>query len=204
MIASEIIMFSIQAGVRLYGAGRRAYVADTRQRGLILPMVTGPELNGRDAVKWYTGDGRAFLVDPVREWLRDLVDEARPRTSFDDNDGRRIELALLDQYASDFAHANPGGFQAQDDQPATTILSNRELAAVFRVRQWAASEAQTSPLRIVAGSLITVAVDYFITVPGAVSLKHPQGRALYAFLQGIDDVDFVDTPMGDIAGSLGT
>ena len=36
--ATEIIMFGIQAGVRLYGQARQAYVEKTRERELVMPL----------------------------------------------------------------------------------------------------------------------------------------------------------------------
>jgi hypothetical protein len=39
--AEEIIMFGIQAGVRLYGQARQSYVEKTRERELVIPILSG-------------------------------------------------------------------------------------------------------------------------------------------------------------------
>jgi len=101
MIAANTIMFAIQAGVWLYGAGRRAYIADTRQRGLILPLIRGPELTILDAVSWYvdrTVDGGKFLDRPESAELKRLTDAFLEEAGNDEDKHRRNE-AILDRYA---------------------------------------------------------------------------------------------------------
>ena len=101
MIAANTIMFAIQAGVWLYGAGRRAYIADTRQCGLILPLIRRPELTILDAVSWYvdrTVDGGKFLDRPESAELKRLTDAFLEEAGNDEDKHRRNE-AILDRYA---------------------------------------------------------------------------------------------------------
>jgi len=57
--AADIILFGIQAGVRLYGQARQAYIERTRERALTLPFPGIPhEVKATDA-RLYFGNTAA-------------------------------------------------------------------------------------------------------------------------------------------------
>lgn len=72
------------------------------------------------------------------------------------------------------------------------------------VRQWSKRELGDKPsaLQSIAGTLVNIAVDYFVHTPGALSDKRSTGRALKTFLEAIDDLDFAEAPPAEIAGDL--
>ena len=72
------------------------------------------------------------------------------------------------------------------------------------VRQWSKGELGDHPsaLQRTAGTLVNVAVDYFLYTPGAISPHRPTGRALMAYLETIDDLDFAEAPPAEVAGEL--
>src|SRR5262249_11243006 len=59
-----------------------------------------------------------------------------------------------------------------------------------------------NPVQRVAGTLIDIAVDYFATVPGAISEHSKQGKALRQFLLGLSSVDFADARIDQIVIAL--
>ncbi|HVE42678.1 MAG TPA: hypothetical protein VNM14_22550 [Planctomycetota bacterium] len=193
MLAVETVMFAIQAGVKLYGALRKAYVDDTRDRSLILPLPRGNGVNEDSALNWFSGDPVGTRAAAKHPRIGQLL---AAQTLSDDEKAELVEI-----YNVLFLEFVP---QSGDQAGQRGQLSSDELGALLSVRQWAKGEAGASPsaLQQVAGTIIGIAVDYFIATPNAVSQKHPQGRALYAFLKAIDSVDFANTPVNDIAGDL--
>ena len=72
------------------------------------------------------------------------------------------------------------------------VASNSAALAMFSIRQWAADQpgAPASALQIALGTLVDVAVLWFANDPGAISTSRPEGKALKAFLQALQTVDF--------------
>src|SRR6185295_16171503 len=52
------------------------------------------------------------------------------------------------------------------------------------------------------GEVANIAIDYFAHTPGAVSDKRPEGRALKAALEALDDTDFGNIDLRDAAGQI--
>jgi hypothetical protein len=79
-----------------------------------------------------------------------------------------------------------------------------ELQTFITIRQWSDAEAskKITALQRISGTLVNTAIDYFLEAPGAISDKKPEGRALRAFLEAIDDKNFADTPVENLAGDL--
>lgn len=59
------------------------------------------------------------------------------------------------------------------------------------VRQWSQGELGDRPsaLQRVAGTLVNIAVDYFVHTPGAISDKRPSDRVLHKAHYGFYDHD---------------
>lgn len=193
MATADLVFFSIKAGVRLYGAGRKAYVDSVRASAITLPLPKAPNGFTHNSAKAW------FLADETGQQVR--TDAGSPRLEWllaqgELDAGQRDELRLLG--ATMWAEADPSTAPV-----FVSTLSGRELTGVLEVRQWAKSEdALPSPLQTIAGTLINIGVDYFAQTPGALSDRTPQGRALLAFLEAIDDTDFADAPLGDIAEDM--
>jgi len=193
--ASSTVLFAIQAGVRLYGAGRRAYADATKDKPLVLPLpkADATDLDGAD--NWFStsANGKRALED-LGEGSRAAVlmgkDSLTPEEEKELVEIYRVVRPLYDPDA-----AKLGG---------EDIWDVKTLGAVLTVRQWSKEKPadHPSPLQTVAGTLIEIAVDYFISTPGAVDESRPQGRAIKAFLEAIDDTQFASTPLPAIAPGL--
>ena len=59
---SLFVLWAIQAGVRLYGAGRRAYVEATLDRPLILPLPRGPGISAASALNFFKNDSQGNVI----------------------------------------------------------------------------------------------------------------------------------------------
>lgn len=191
--SAELVFFAIQAGLRLYGAMRTAYIDGTRDRPLVLPLPRAPGIKFDSAFTWFRTDAVGAEVAKEHPRIQFLVALDSPSA---DEKGELIEL-----YVVLYAENVPGaaGFEGARGQ-----ISGRDLGALLEIRQWAKGQYGAPPtaLQRIAGTIVNVAVDYFAQTPGAVSEKRPAGRALLAFLRGIDDVDFATTAVEDVAGHL--
>ena len=188
---AEIIIFAIQAALQLYGAGRQAYINGTRGRALTLPLPRMPGIDFDSAATWFSIEDQGRALVKEKPYLLRLLTSAVA----DDR------VALVDIYLALRAEVDPGWPFGVDVRGQFT---SDQLSALLDVRQWAAGEPgkPVTALQQVGGTLINIAVDYFAHTPGAVAPNRPTGRALLAFLNAIDDEDFANTPVQEIAGDL--
>lgn len=190
MASAEVVLFAIQAGVKLYAGVRKAYVDSTRSRALLLPLPRAPGETVVSARNWFRGDGAAYAGRTPRiTWLID-----RPKLTPGE------ERELLEIYSVLRAEANP--LHWKDREP--DVVTGEELTALLTIRQWKEGEdgAPRSTLQQVAGTLVNIAVDYFAATPGAVSERRPAGRLLLAFLRQVDDIDFAQAPPQQLFGDI--
>lgn len=202
--APELVLFGIQAALRLYAGAREAYVNDTRDRALILPLPQAPDNMTREAIaEWFTEHDQVKLI--VAENL-DIKALMTPPLKPGDDAAR---IALHTVYSREFG-LPPGPVTPATPRPPDQSPTARELTSLLTVRQWAKGEnvGQPTALQLVAGSLIDVAVEYFATMPGAVSQNRPEGRILLAFLTALNErkvankLEFARTPVSKLADSL--
>ena len=59
---SLFVLWAIQAGVRLYAAGRKAYVEATLDRPLILPLPRGPGISTASARNFFKSDPQGTVI----------------------------------------------------------------------------------------------------------------------------------------------
>lgn len=183
MTTPSVVFFAVQAGVRLYGAIRRADIDSTRGAALTIPLPRAPGVDAAAARTWFLGSGQDAATGEVRALLN--VDVLTPAQS-----ARLIELYR--------------DLRGLSDGAAGLGATPRELIALHTIRQWADGEggAPPSPLATVAGEVVNVAVDYFAHMPGAVSVARPEGRALLAVLETLDHQDFAGSNLSDAAGQI--
>jgi hypothetical protein len=195
---SLFVLWAIQAGVRLYGAGRRAYVEATLDRPLILPLPRGPGISAASAFNFFKNDSQGDVIAQRDENSRiRLLLAAVNSGTLNPED----EEELKQIYAAYLAELHPETFERpiSSDEP-----KGHEIVAIMTVRQWSKGELGDHPsaLQRTAGTLVNVAVDYFLYTPGAISPHRPTGRALMAYLETIDDLDFAEAPPAEVAGEL--
>lgn len=62
-----IVVYAIQAAIRLGRKVRTVFEEETRDRDLILPPIETPDLPQWGVVKvFFEGEGKAFVADPAR------------------------------------------------------------------------------------------------------------------------------------------
>lgn len=197
MIANaQLVLFAIQAGIRLYAAGNKIYVEATMDRPLTLPLPSAPGITPEAAFGYFSDDEIGTSIAKREENLGiqkliKLFDEG------DLNEEGRLELCHI--YLAFKRELNPELFISPDACP-----KGHEIVAVMTVRQWSKGEHDdhSSALQVLAGTLVNIAVDYLVQTPDAISDKRPEGRALKAFLEAMDKINFAEVPPADIAGDL--
>jgi hypothetical protein len=188
---AQTVMFAIQAGLRLYGASRKAYADSVRGRALILPLPRAPGVGVDSAEHWFSvSEPEIAERTPRIKWLLGL----RPRSESQDAE-------LIDLYRFRWSQIQPGDEAADDVRGG---LSDEEMFALLEVRQWSDTEASdmATPLQTITGTLVNIAIDYFVQTPGLVSDERSEGRALKAFFQALDKTDFAQVPPKEIATGL--
>jgi len=191
--SADLVLFAIQAALQLYGGMRTAFIQGTRDRPLVLPLPRAPGIKYDSAFSWFRLDAVGADVAKRFPRIQHLVSLPSPKAD------EKVELVEL--YVALYAEHVPfaAGFEGARGQ-----LSSEGLGALLEIRQWAKGQFGAPPtaLQRVAGTIVNLAVDYFAQMPGAVSEKRPEGRALLAFLRAIDDADFATTAVEDVAGQL--
>jgi hypothetical protein len=146
--------------------------------------------------------------DSARSFFRDANEEVRSRfpraaTLADaetlDAD-ERAEITTI--YRAYLAAADP---DAEDNAIGRGLVTVDELSALATIRQWESGRygpGEPTAVQRVAGTLVNLAVDWFLETPGAVSDRRPEGRALRSFLEVLDERDFATAAVGTVAPDL--
>jgi hypothetical protein len=178
MVATaELVLFGIQAAVRLAQAARGAYVEDTAMHGLVPPLPQGLD----DPLVHAQQHARAVRnTDPQRynTLFRDLDVQSR---SSDPVVRRKAAGGLLDLFLRDLSEGKVEGYAG----------NNQLSAGLQAVRQWQkGDEIYPHPLQRVGGALVEVAIDYFAHVPGVLQTDTKYGKTISTLLQALDAADF--------------
>jgi hypothetical protein len=184
---AELILFGIQAAMRINTQFRHAYADSTRSRALTLPLPNFPaETNLSTVENWYrNGPGQPFVVTNLRvKELLNILTETGELTA-----GWKEEFFQL--YNEHFALLNASDNRLVGVGENSAGLTNDDIVPLLTIRQWQeGQDPNPTMLRRMAGTLVNVAVDYFADVPGAISTNTARGKALHSFLQAFDGIDF--------------
>ncbi len=196
MIAStvELVMFGIQAALRLNDQYRRAYADATLDRPITLPLPDFPSTPDVATAKdfYRFGDGIIFIQELDEEGKKNSLCHARvvellEKSSLTDNDKQQL-LSLYSEHKALLA-AQADSFLGKGVSP--TGLSNEDLLHLLTIRQWARGQnPNPSPLQRMAGTIINLAAGFLVQMPGVISSSSPKSRALRGFLEAIESIDF--------------
>jgi hypothetical protein len=192
---AEMVIFGIKAGIRLGQQGRQVYVEGTIEHDLVLPLPNfNPTISLGSAMVYFRGGGKAYLKDNER--INDLFDKADSGKILKNNE--QDELILVYRESKLIDDVKSGTITGQE-----IGLSKEALLSLLTVRQWARNNSPfPSALQRVLGGLIEIGVDYYANTPGAIDEKSSTGRALKGFLKSIDELNFAEERVEEIAKSL--
>jgi hypothetical protein len=184
---ADLILFAIQAAVKLARAGRAIYVDETIRRKIDLPLPMTFDALPANALQYAT-----FLQTGSER------DQQRFNQDFRDAVVRNDDVALIRAYLACLARGEVPTLRL----PSDGVVG---LASLATLPQWSAgTDLFPTPLQRIAGTLVEIGVDYFLHVPGAISDSSRQGKLVRALLGGLDDVAFSEARWDSIAIALFT
>jgi len=192
MTNADTVLFAIRAGLTLYGAIRKAYADGTRGRSLVLPLPRSAGIASDSA--------RSFFRDANAE-VRERFPRAATLADTDSlSDDEQAEITTI--YRAYLAAADP---DSDLNASGRGLVTADELSALVTIRQWESGRCgpgEPTAVQRVAGTLVNLAVDWFLETPGAVNDRRPAGRALRSFLTVLDGRDFATAEVGTVAPGL--
>lgn len=193
-MTAEAIIFAINSAIRLGRNAQRAYAKSLTSKRIVLPLPAfSGEANAFTAQRFFddsdpqTG-GQQYLAK--LEKLQDIHERFKTGEGDDFPTDAELEKYVDDyrQLSSLLENEATVDFQQglKDDR-----INADELVALLSIRQYTFDpEKHTSPLQMVAGTLVEIGIDYFNRVPGALNEQSATGRTLKHFLRAIDQLSF--------------
>jgi hypothetical protein len=189
---ADLILFGIQAAVRLAQAGRDIYREDTLGRSIEFPLPQALAKPVDLAVKHAQQVQQEEPERFKREFEKAYLDARKPG---EEDIKRKGEYKLIELYALDLAAGKMTTFEG----------NHEEIGGSLAINQWAKGDAAVPhPLQRTAGVLVEIAVDYFVHVPGALNENSRYGRTMKAFLTGLDAFNFQESRWDHILVTLFT
>lgn len=196
---ADFVIFAINAAIRLGRNSQRAYARSLRSRAILMPLPRFDEEPSHEVVRRYFDNsdpeegGRQYLA-AIAE-LEDLHQRHSDLTT-----ERPLSDEELTTYVDYFKKLRASQRQEQieatgsnDPDRIHSTLSTQELVAMMHLRQFTVRPSdQTSPLQMVAGTLVEIGIDYFNQIPGALNQDSVLARALHPFLNALDRISFSD------------
>ena len=184
---AELILFGIQAALRINQQFRHAYADSTRSRAITLPLPNFPAAPDRSSMEnfYRFGDGKEFAGRNLRvRWLLERLSQTGDLSPEEDQEFTR----LFQEHAALTRARGPGLVSTGENAAGIT---NDDIVHLVTIRQWREGyDPNPSLLRCMAGTLVNIAVDYFAGMPGALSTHTPGGKALRGFLEAFEHIDF--------------
>jgi hypothetical protein len=177
---AEAIIFALHSSIRLSAQLRKAYANTLKSKALVLPLPAFNENVELTTAEDFFNDEGAIFCTMVKHLsqLHDLV-ESKP------------EDELSDEIKDDYLVYYKAYWQILNGK--LKGISAEDLSHLFTIRQWeTGKEPMTSPLQVVAGTLVEIGIDFLNQIPGAVHPNSVVGKFLKSFLSGIDQVDFAE------------
>lgn len=185
---AELILFGIQAALRINQQFRHAYADSTRSRAITLPLPNFPTALDRSSMEHFYrfGDGKELAGRNLR--VRSLLGKLSQTGDLSPEEGQ--EFTRLFQEHAALTRARGPGLVFTGENAAG--ITNDDIVHLVTIRQWREGyDPNPSLLRRMAGTLVNIAVDYFVGMPGALSGHTPGGKALRSFLEAFEDIDLV-------------
>ncbi len=188
-LAAEAVIFAINSAIKLGRNAQRAYAKSVKAKSIVLPLPKfSGEPTGRRAFEF-------FSLDDLREGGRQFLDTIEHLKKLHD----KFDLqGLTTQEETDYVEYYKQLFEVLREDQEGALKDDRidsaDLVALLRIRQWeSGKEPRNSPVKLVAGTLVEIGIDYFNQVPGALNAQSSLGQSLKHFLSALDEVPFSDT-----------
>jgi hypothetical protein len=165
---------------------RHAYADSTRSRAITLPLPNFPTALDRSSMEnfYRFGDGKELAGRNLR--VRSLLERLSQTGDLSPEEDQ--EFTRLFQEHAALTRARGPGLVFTGENAAG--ITNDDIVHLVTIRQWREGhDPNPSLLRRMAGTLVNIAVDYFVGMPGALSAHTPGGKALRSFLEAFEHMD---------------
>jgi len=186
MIDPNLVLFAVEAGVRIGRKLNEVLVDETAQRPLLMPLgdLFG-SVTEAEAMRFFSVD-QPELIKPGGACHAFKTD--RPK--------------LIQFYRA------MRGVEAQGVAPSTTDLNARRKEIVGQLSaldQFDLEFKAKHPARRIFGTVVEIGIDYFAIHPEALGRDSAARKIIHAFVAGLQDTDFAEGPgrqiLGDLLGS---
>jgi hypothetical protein len=179
MIDPSLVIFAIEAGVKL---GRKVYevlIDETVEKALLLPVgdLFG-DIQEADAIEFFDRHENADLAGPKGPYAQ----------------LSRQEKILA--YKTIYAIDERIGPSAGIPEGANIILS------LHAFEQYKKGFGAKSPVQRILGTIVEIGIDYFAENPAALGKDSPARKALQSFIQGLNETDFAEGSPTQIVGDV--
>lgn len=176
----DLLIFAISSAIKLGHRFRDAYVQNVQSAAIVLPLPNfSTRPNHKVATEFFDTDPagvQALAAQPAISRLHDLHKNDFP------------SAAQTAEYVSCYQAVFAAAYNLDSEIDLTAM------GHLLRLRQWSKGEGpKTSPLQLVCGSLLEVAVDYIGQTNGAFYQNSPFAGTLHQFFTAIDQVDFTSS-----------
>lgn len=195
MLAPNVIIFAIRAGMRLGQEARQAYIDQTKQRKLTLTLpkfdLTPPVsmvIHFFDtSAKEFLTDENPRLVELHSKAKRGLINDANADADVV-NSEREVYLELRTYFDLILTAKKRGGPITSDSGHTFSI---DEFTATMNLKQWEKDDpANPQTLHRFAGTIIEIGIDYFATSPSFLDANSSAGKVVAGFARALDDIQF--------------
>jgi len=194
-MTAEAIIFAINSAIRLGRNAQRAYSLSLSSKAIVLPL---PKFSGTPnaftAQRFFDSeeaDGGARFIARM-ERLQAIHQRFKSAAGADfptDEELEKYVESFVSLSALQAQEANPDFKDGLNDNR----INSDELVALLSIRQYTYAGAKhTSPLQLVAGTIVEIGIDYFNKIPGALNQQSATGRTLQHFLRAFDDLPLSD------------
>ncbi|MCB0630206.1 MAG: hypothetical protein R2824_26925 [Saprospiraceae bacterium] len=188
-LTAEAIILAINSAIKLGDRLQRAYANSIKAKAILLPLPQFNEPPNVHRAHRYFEREAGVIFPPQIERLKMLYDTFELSGLGPEDEQEYIDYYIRLRSQLEKTEGSPTG----DDSDVN--LEN--MLALLRVRQWESGKIpRSSPIKMVAGTLVEIGIDYFNQVPGALNPQSSLGRIMKSFLSAIDDIEIVE------AGSL--
>ena len=181
-IAAEAVIFAINSAIKLGHNAQRAYAKSIKAKAIVLPLPK-------------------FDATPTLSKIHSFFEDE------DIGKGGKQYLSQIERLK--ILHEKHPAFQVDEQKEYTTYynqlrtltvkgadadINADDFVTLLRIRQWETGKMPgTTPLQMVAGTLVEIGIDYFNQVPGALNKNSAFGMAMMHFLDAFDDATFSDS-----------
>ncbi len=181
----ELVMFAIQAAIKLGRKIQTVFEDETRDRDLILPPVESDDLPFWDVTEaFFKGEGQVF-VQPFGLYYNFW--EKRDEDNVNRDKLRKAHFRIIkgiDMHRS--ADDVQGAFRRPEQ-----FYSGAN--ALFVVKQWREdTDPKRHPVQRIGGTVVEIALDYVKADPTLFNGNGKGDRITRAFLLSLDEVEFAE------------